>query len=304
MPEALVDRQFLEKLERLTLHWQKSFNGLVGGHNPSHFAGAGQEFLDHRNFYHGDDMRAVNWRAYLRLEKLFLKMFQVEPRVPVRLLLDISTSMTAGALPGALTKFDYARKLAAALAYVGLVRLDSLLLQPFGARLLEPFQCSGGRHRFQPAENYLRELKAQGRTDLKETARQFLNTYPQRGLVVIISDFLSDSDCFQPLQHLTDFGHELFLIQLWSEHDREPSVDGDWELTDAESGQQLRVSVTGQIRKRYTEAFDTYAEQLRRLALRNSGRYLGLVTTTGVEDVLFGPAFTTQRAKLQRPCSS
>jgi uncharacterized protein (DUF58 family) len=68
MPEPLVDRHFLERLERLTLHWQKSFNGLVGGHNLSRFAGPGQEFLDHRNFHSGDDLRAVNWRAYLRFE--------------------------------------------------------------------------------------------------------------------------------------------------------------------------------------------------------------------------------------------
>src|SRR4030088_3762825 len=111
MPSApLLDRQFLEKLERLTIHWEKSFSGLVGGHNISHFAGPGQEFLDHRQFHHGDDLRAVNWRAYLRLEKLFLKMFQVEPRIPVRLLLDISKSMDTGTL----AKFHYARKLAAA----------------------------------------------------------------------------------------------------------------------------------------------------------------------------------------------
>src|SRR5690349_2214695 len=118
MPEPLVDRQFLERLERLTLQWQKSFNGLVGGHNMSRFAGPGQEFLDHRSFHEGDDLRAVNWRVYMRFEKLFLKMFQVEPRVPVRLLLDSSASMTAGAGSGDFTKFDYARKLAAALVYV------------------------------------------------------------------------------------------------------------------------------------------------------------------------------------------
>src|ERR1700678_1084199 len=112
----LLDREFLEKLERLTLRWQKSFAGLVGGHNTSRFAGAGQEFLDHRNFTHGDDLRAVNWRAYLRLEKLFLKMFQLEPRIPVRVLLDISQSMTTGSA----SKFDYSRKLAAAVCYVGL----------------------------------------------------------------------------------------------------------------------------------------------------------------------------------------
>jgi hypothetical protein len=100
----ILDRQFLEKLERLALRWEKSFPGLVGGHNPSRFSGAGQEFLDHRSFHHGDDLRAVNWRAYLRLEKLFLKMFQVEPRVPVRMLVDTSESMQAGG------KFDYARR--------------------------------------------------------------------------------------------------------------------------------------------------------------------------------------------------
>src|SRR5213595_2092858 len=132
MPNApLLDRQFLEKLERLTIHWQKSFNGLVGGHNTSRFAGSGQEFLDHRHFHHGDDLRAVNWRAFLRLEKLFLKMFQLEPRIPVRILVDISKSMETGASP----KFDYARRMAAALCYVGLVRLDSICLQPFSSRL-------------------------------------------------------------------------------------------------------------------------------------------------------------------------
>src|SRR5579863_1722145 len=148
MPSGpLLDRQFLEKLERLTIHWQKSFNGLVGGHNSSRFAGGGQEFLDHRQFHHGDDLRAVNWRAYLRLEKLFLKMFQVEPRIPVRILLDCSNSMTTGAV----SKFDYARKLAAALCYVGLVRLDTICIQPFAAGLVDPFVCGGGRHRFIPA---------------------------------------------------------------------------------------------------------------------------------------------------------
>src|SRR5215813_3756817 len=131
VPSPLLDKTLLEKLERLTIHWQRSLPGLVGGHNTSRFAGSGQEFLDHRHFHHGDDLRAVNWRAYLRLEKLFLKMFQLEPRVPVRLLLDVSASMTThGAL-----KLDYARKLAAALCYVGLVRLDSIAIHGFSDRL-------------------------------------------------------------------------------------------------------------------------------------------------------------------------
>ena len=74
MATQLLDRQLLERLERLTIRWHKSFRGLVGGHNASRYAGPGQEFLDHRHFHQGDDLRAVNWRAYMRLEKLFLKI--------------------------------------------------------------------------------------------------------------------------------------------------------------------------------------------------------------------------------------
>src|SRR3954447_5904481 len=121
----LLDRHFLERLERLTVPWQRSFAGLVGGHNASRFAGGGQEFLDHRNFHHGDDLRAVNWRAYLRLEKLFLKMFQIEPRVPVHMLLDTSASMAAVSNQ----TFEYALKLAASLCYVALVRHDTISIQ-------------------------------------------------------------------------------------------------------------------------------------------------------------------------------
>jgi uncharacterized protein (DUF58 family) len=289
MPEPLVDRHFLEKLERLTLHWQKSFKGLVGGHNISRFAGPGQEFLDHRNFHQGDDLRAVNWRAYMRFERLFLKMFQIEPRVPVRVLLDISVSMTAGAAAGDLNKFDYGRKLAAALAYVGLVRLDSILLQPFTARLLDPFLCSGGRHRFQPAENYLRALKPEGKTNYFETARQYLSTYPQRGLTIIISDFLDDSDCFHPLQYMADFGHELLLIQLWGEEDRLPTGQGEVELIDAESGTHVKIALDRQACEAYTEAFDGHAEEIKKLAMRNGGRYAGLSTRMAIEEAMFGP---------------
>src|SRR6266705_338820 len=136
---ALLDRRFLEKLERLTIHWEKSFSGLVGVHNNSRFAGGGQEFLDHRHFHHGDDLRAVNWRAYMRLEKMFLKMFQIEPRVPVRMLIDTSASMAAD---GGM-KFDFARKIAAALCYVGLVRLDTIEVLPFGSELHESKNCGG-----------------------------------------------------------------------------------------------------------------------------------------------------------------
>ena len=285
MPEGpLLDRQFLEKLERLTIHWQKSFNGLVGGHNTSRFAGGGQEFLDHRHFHHGDDLRAVNWRAYLRLEKMFLKMFQVEPRVPVRMLIDTSDSMNSE--EG--FKFEYARQLAAALCYVGLVRLDTIALRPFSARLGEGMQCGGGRHRFSPVMDYLTALQAGGRTDYLEVTRQFISTHPQRGLLIIISDFLDDAGCEKPLQYLADFGHELLLVQVWSEEDRTPPWLGDLDLVDAETESRLQLQFDEAARETYTRGFDKYAESLQQLALRNGGRYVGVSTGMPIEDIIFG----------------
>ncbi|HEY2844698.1 MAG TPA: DUF58 domain-containing protein [Bryobacteraceae bacterium] len=285
MAEPLIDTQLLEKLERLSLHWQKSLPGLIGGHHTSRFAGAGQEFLDHRHFHHGDDLRAVNWRAFLRLDKLFLKMFQLEPRIPVRLLLDISRSMETGKN----SKFAYARKLAAALCYVGLVRLDSICLQPFSDRLFDAFVASGGRHRFQPAVNFLTGLAPEARTNFLEAARQFIADYPQRGLVIVISDFLDDADCERPLQYLADFGHELILVQVWADEDREPPWDGELDLEDAETGQRLQLSFDAESRAQYTASFDEHAEHLRHIALRNNGRYVGLSTSIPVEDAIFGP---------------
>jgi uncharacterized protein (DUF58 family) len=232
----------------------------------------------------------VNWRAYLRLEKLFLKMFQVEPRVPVRLMIDISRSMETGAI----SKFDYARRLAAALCYIGLVRLDTITVFPFADRLGDPFLCSGGRHRLAPTVDYLGALSTAGRTSYMQVVREFVSTTPQRGLLIVLSDFLDDDDCARPLQFLADYGHELLLIHLWAEEDRTPPWEGDLELTDAESGGKLEIAFGPDSRMAYTEAFDDWARSLQEAVVRKGGRYSGISTSMAIEDAVFGPLARSQ----------
>ncbi len=287
--QTLVDRVFLEKLERLTIHAQRSFAGLLGGHDASRFAGAGQEFLDHRNFHAGDDLRAVNWRAYMRFERFFLKTFEMEPRVPIRILLDCSQSMLAGSPKDGTTKFLYAQRLAAALVYIGLVGLDSMTLLPFAAGLREPCTATGGRHQFQPAEAFLRGLMPDGVTDFPLVARQFLGSYAQRGLAVVISDFLDDGSCVRALQWIADRGHEPVLFHLWAAEDREPRSGSGFQLVDSETGETMTVVNGLDAQKAYTRAFDEHAEDLRRLALRNGGRYAGVCIDTDLDSLLFGP---------------
>jgi len=288
--ETLIDRDFLEKLERLTIRWRKSFPGLVGGHNLSRFAGPGQEFLDHRHFHQGDDLRTVNWRAYMRLEKMFLKMFRVEPRVPLRLLIDRSLSMSAYGN----VKWDYTRRLAAAFAYVGLVRLDTIQLQTFSSTLGDSFPCSGGRHRFGPVSDFLTRQTTQGASDFLKVSREFTDRYSQRGLVIILSDFLSDTDCLRPLEYFAEFGHELFLVQVHAPEERTPPWEGQLELKDAETGAMVELDFDAEARDKYEAAFDEYSLEVQRTALRHGGRYVRLSTGTPIEDAIFGPVTQAQ----------
>ena len=133
----------------------------------------------------------------------------------MRMLLDISESMVTGDRDRRRLKFDYARKLAAALCYVGLVRLDSICLQPFG----ELWRRVSVRRRtasFSARREFPAGPEASRAHQLLQVAREFISTYPQRGLLMIISDFLDDAGCERPLQYLSDFGHELILVQVWA----------------------------------------------------------------------------------------
>jgi len=301
-PEPLIDRATLEKLERLALRWQKSFSGLFGGHNLSHYPGPGQEFLDHRHFHQGDDLRSVNWQAYMRLERLFLKMFQIEPRVPVVIFIDKSESMTCGAAgdqPGE-AKFVYACRLAAMLCYVGLVRLDTIVLQPFSDTLAESYRAQGGRHRFAPAMRFLASQETGGRSDFQAVVRQFISSGPARGLIVAISDFLDDGGgCETPLQYLADFGHEIMLIHVAGLDDRQPPWRGELELVDAESGGVRRIVLDESAAAAHAEGYDEFCRKLQYLATRNRGRYVSLTTDLPVEDAIFGPLVASNGIRLR-----
>jgi uncharacterized protein (DUF58 family) len=190
-------------------------------------------------------------------------------------------------------KFDFARRLAAALCYVGLVRLDTICLQPFRSGLEDTCVASGGRHRFAAAAQFLEALEPRGRTDFLAVARAFISRYPQRGLIIAISDFLDDNGAHRPLEYLAEFGHELMVVQVWAPQDREPVADGEVELTDAETGERIELSVDAAARQAYVEAFDAWSRSLESLADRRGGRYVGLASDTPIEEAVFGPLART-----------
>ena len=283
--EPLLDSEFLEKLERLTLHWQKSFPGL--GRRPQPVA----IFRPRPGISRPSPFPSRRRSARRELARLHAARKALPENVPGR-------AAHAGPAhaghqpiecsPGEAGKVRVRREACGRLGLRRAGRLDTITLQPFSGKLIDPFRCGGGRHRFQPASDFLARLKPGGSTNFVAAVRQFISEYPQRGLLVVISDFLDDQDCMHPLQYLADFGHELLLIHVWTEEDRRPTGEGEMELTDAETGQVLHLGLDDNSRREYTERFDNYAEEIRRLALRNAGRYVGLSTSLSIEECIFG----------------
>jgi hypothetical protein len=152
----------------------------------------------------------------------------------------------------------------------------------------------GGRHRFRPIMEYLQRIEAKAKTNFDLVVREFIHSTHQRGLVIVLSDFLDDGDCLRPLQYIADYGHELLLIQIYSEEDRTPPWNGELELVDAETDTEVRLQFDDQAREQYTRAFDEYSAALQQLAVRNGGRFAGVSTSTTLEDIIFGALVRTR----------
>ncbi len=224
----------------------------------------------------------------MRLERLFLKLFHSEPRIPVRILLDTSESMACGSAEPGRSKFAYACRLAAALCFVGLVRLETIVLQPFSDTLADAFRAQGGRLRYAQAARYISGLRTGGATSFGRPVRDYLARYRLPGLTFVLSDFLDPQRGELPLEHLADEGHEVHLLHLAGPADRDPPWRGELELHDAETAEVLRVSLDDRSAREYREAYDAFRRSLEEHAKRSRARYLHLTTVEPLEQVLFG----------------
>ena len=284
------DPDVIAQISDLTLRSRRLVEGAISGLHRSPFHGFNIEFAEYREYTPGDDLRRLDWRVFARTDRHYIKQYEEESNVRVTFVVDASASMTThGGL-----KMDYTRKLAAALCYVGLVRLDSIEIHGFSDRLARRLLSTGGRHRISAVMDGLAAIPAGGRTDYLAVVREFITNYSQRGLVIILSDFLDDSGCERALGYLADFGHELMLLQIWADEDRRPPWLGELDLRDAETGSAMKLDIDEIARERYTAAFDEYSKELERLALRSGGRCAGIATSQPLEAVIFGELIRMQ----------
>jgi uncharacterized protein (DUF58 family) len=256
---ALFDSNFLQKLEYLSLVSRRVFRGQILAQRRTMQLGGGIEFADHRDYTPGDDFRYLDWNVYARHGELLLKRFQEEEDLHVYILLDCSRSMAFGAAP----KFDFARQVAAAMAYIALADLDRVAVVAFAGEIVADFPLTRGKARILALLKFLEGLACQGtQTDLGRCITGFVHRSQRRGLAIVISDLYDPAGFQRGLDLLRHHRYEPHVIQIFDRLEAEPNLLGDLELFDVETGGVRKVTVTERNLRQYHQIFERFQKSI------------------------------------------
>jgi uncharacterized protein (DUF58 family) len=252
----LFDDDFQRKLEMLSLVSRRVVAGRTRAERRSSKKGSGVEFADHRNYVPGDDIRFVDWNVYQRFGRLLVRLFEEQEDLSVYFLVDTSASMGFG--DG--LKFDQARRLAAALAYVALAHLDRVTMVSVGAGQQQRMPTTRGKARIFQVLDFLRRLESAGETNLEDSMKTFVAQHKRRGVAVLLSD-LYDPAGFEAAINVLRFNRfEPYVVHLVDTADGRPAIRGDVRLTDCESGAYRDATISSGIRARFARAWAEYQQ--------------------------------------------
>ena len=251
---ALFDSDFLRQLEYLSLVSRRVFRGKLLAQRRTKHLGAGIEFADHREYSPGDDLRYLDWNVYARYGDVLLKRFQEEEDLHVYILLDVSRSMSP-------EKFDYARRLAAALSYIALADMDRVSILAYADDVKATFPITRGKDRILTLLRFLENLETAGEaTRLKQVASSLVQRAQRTGLAVIISDLYDQQGFRDGVDLLRYRRFEPHLIQLHTAEEARPTWLGDIELRDVESGEIRKLTINERKLRQYKQVFADFLE--------------------------------------------
>jgi uncharacterized protein (DUF58 family) len=268
--QPLLDPQFLHRLEQLELVSRKIFQGRMKGERRSKKKGQSVEFADYRNYVIGDDLRFLDWNLYARLDKLFLRLFFEEEDLHFYILLDNSLSMDFGNP----TKLHYARQIAAALGFIGLVNLDRVVIEVFNNRLTQSLPAQRGRRSLWRMMDFLQQIEPAGPSDMSKSLRSFSLKCSGKGVVVVLSDFMDKGGYEEALRYLIARQLDIYVIQVLSQEEIEPEIVGDLKLTDIEDDDVAEITVSGPLLKRYKQNLAAYRAAMHEFCTRRGVSYL------------------------------
>jgi len=288
MPNAsLLTPELLRRLEQFQLLAARRAKSSARGERRSRARGQSVEFADHRNYVPGDDFRYLDWNLYGRLERLFLKLYEEERELPVRIFLDASESMSFGEP----RKFDFARQIAAAVGYVALCGFDRVSVIPFPENKDEiavrgALRSVRGRKSALNFFQNLNQLNAKGTASFNEALRRGALEARQAGVAVVLSDFLDPAGYESGLTALVARGFQVNAVQILAPEELSPSTFGDLRLVDAETGNVQEVTFGRYRMSSYQQMVQNFCQKLREFCQGRGISFFMASSNTALEYLL------------------
>ena len=279
----LFDAQFLGQLRSLFFKLRKRRQMKRAGQQATPTAGHTREFKDHRQYALGDDYRAIDWRLFARLERMFVRIFEEVQEFHVHVLIDTSRSMAEPFGQKRIT----ALRLAVALSYLALFnqhRVSLMSISDDVDRLLPPLKGQGHVHE---VVRQLAALHFEGATNLVESLRRFRPSRDRRGIVFIISDLFGQAPHLSEdaLRQATSWPAETHVVHVVHPEEIRPNLEGEVQLIDVETAETRRMWLTKRDMTRYTESFEAFMASLRELCVRQQMNYVPWTTDQSFEDM-------------------
>jgi uncharacterized protein (DUF58 family) len=267
---TLLSPELLAQLEKLELVTRRIFRGRMKGERRSKRKGQSVEFADFRSYVPGDDLRFIDWNTYARLDRLFLKMYLEEEDLHFFALIDASQSMEFGEP----TKLHYAKQLAAALGFIGLVRADRVRIETIGQPLRSVAPVFRGRKSLWRMVAHLEAIEAGQNVSLTEGVKNFCLRNPGKGVLVLISDLMDKQGYESAMRYLVSREMDVYVIQVLSQEEIDPDVKGDLRLVDCEDQDVAEVTISAPLIARYKQTLNAFVEGAKSFCTRRGMNYL------------------------------
>lgn len=294
MKHKYLDPVKLARIANLPLVARGVVEGFVSGLHRSPFHGSSVEFSEYRKYVPGDDLKHLDWKAYGRTGKPYVKLFEDETNLRARLLLDTSQSMAYES--GGVRKIDYAARLVAALAYLMIRQQDTVGLTTFDNRIRKNVPPGAGALHLNELLTVLDEVETGETTGIAKPLNDIAEMSKRRGLIVLVSDLFDEpSEVMRALHHFRHERHEVIVFHVVAPDERDFPFRGPVVFRDLETGQRMEVVPEG-IRKEYREVFTAWLDALKKGASESRVDYVFADTSTPYELLL--AEFLVKRARV------
>lgn len=272
----------MARLEQLEIISRKIHASRQKGERKSKRRGESSEFADYRNYVVGDDLRHIDWNIYARLDRLFLKLFLEEEDLNVSVIVDVSGSMNEGEP----SKGLYAKRVAAAMGYIGLCNFDRVNLCAYADGIVSMQQGLRGRRMMPQVVRFLENIPFEGKSHFAQAAKDFAMRQRQKGVVLVLSDFMDKGGYEAGFRYLLGREMDVYAIHILSPQELEPDLAGDLRLVDVEDEDFAEITVSKLLLDKYKANLQAYCETLRNFCTHRGIAYYFAMTKHPFETLI------------------